>query len=297
MPHPAPAPPEVQPDLGTGLLSDLRTSDDATVLAMLSRAEDRQQALGLALAALAPAGRWAGPHGVVRLDVVLPDGTVETWVIRFDLRGVRLAPTSDPDVALRVPLAPLVRLLTGQADGALLLLAGELEVIGREDLVLELGSAIRTGPDRRRLVDPAALDPVAVSRAIGAARPDQVAAVMAGGFRELVLSEVFRRLPGFVVAEKAARVAVAIGFEIGGRTDGAIDRYVVRIRDGDCTVTSGAAADEPVDATLELEGDEFLRLVLGHLNPVRGVLSGQVSVRGQVVKALGFNAVMRIPGS
>lgn len=295
MPHLAPV--LSAPDfLGWGLAA-LAAADDATVTTMLSGYDDRQAALAVALAAVAPDGSWAGPHGVVRLEVVLTDGSVEAATVRFDRTGAALSPKSDPDVALRLPLVPLVRLVTGQADGALLYLSGVLEVVGREDLVLDLGTALRVGDDPRPVVDAAALDPVAVSQAIAGVRLDHLSAVMAGGFRELVLSQVFGRLPEFVIAEKAARVRVAIGFEIGGRHDGGTDRYVVRILDGACEVVADAAPDEPVDATLELEGHEFLRLVLGHLNPVRGVLSGQVKVRGQVVKALGFNAVMQIPGT
>lgn len=295
MPHPAPVRP-VPSVLGWGL-AELTAADDAAVATMLDQYDARQAALAVALAAVAPTGVWSGPWGVVRLEVVLPDGSLEAVTVRFDARGAVVAPDNAPDVALRLPLVSLARLITGQADGALLHLAGVLEVVGREDLVLALGAALRTGNDSRPVVDPAALDPVAVSRAIAGVRLDHLSAVMAGGFRELVLSEVFGRLPEFVIAEKAARVKVAVAFEIGGRDDGVIDRYVVRVTEGECVVIADASPDEPVDATLELEGHEFLRLVLGHLNPVRGVLSGQVKVRGQVVKALGFNAVMRIPGS
>lgn len=276
---------------------ELAAADDAQVVALLGSEEARVNALVAALASFGSPVPWTGTPGTVRLEVVLPDAAVHAVTIRFDAQGARISSSDDPEVALRVPLVPFVRLLTGRADGALLYLSGVLEVVGSESLVLALGTALRVGPEARPLVDPAALDPVAVSRAIADVRTEHLAAVMAGGFRDLVLSEVFGRFPEFVIAEKAAQVRVAIAFEIAGRPGGGADRYVVRLRDGNCEVLADAAPDEPVDATLELEGHEFLRLVLGHLNPVRGVLSGQVRVRGQVVKALGFNAVMRIPGS
>lgn len=292
MPHLAPA--SLLPG-SRGWLADLVAADDDQVADRFQDRDLRRSALAAALAAVAPSGAWSGPHGVVRVEVGLPDGTSDVATVRFDSRGARLVDDGDPDAAIRVPLVPMVRLATGQADGALLYLAGVLQVVGREDLVLDLGMSLHA--HGRPLVDAAALDPVAVSRAIEHARLEHLAAVMAGGFRGLVLREVFGRLPEFVIAERAERVRVAVAFEVGGRVDGGVDRYVVRILEGACVVTADAPADEPVDATLELEGHEFLRLVLGHLNPVRGVLSGQVKVRGQVVKALGFNAVMRIPGT
>lgn len=237
---------------------------------------------------------WTGPVGVVRVDVDLDDGARESWTVRFGPSGVALV-DADPDVVVRLPLAAAVDLAVGRADGALLYLGGVLDVVGDEDVLLGIGSALRTAADRP-LVDPAALDPVAVSEAIAGVRTEHLASVMAGGFRGLVLAEVFRRMPEFVIAEKAARVTVRVAFEIGGRHDGGTDRYVVRLDRGVCTVIADARPDEPADATLVLEGQEFLRLVFGHLNPVRGVLSGDLRVKGQLVKALGFNSVMHIPG-
>lgn len=259
----------------------------------LTEASDRADAVRRAVEAVRAAGQWNGSTGVVRVDVDLPDGGRDSWSVRFAPTGVALV-DADPDVVVRLPLSAVVPLATGQADGALLYLSGVLDVIGDESLLLAVGTTL-TSARGASLIDAAALDPEAVSAAITDARTEHLATVMAGGFRGLVLDEVFRRIPEFVIAEKAERIRVAVAFEVGGRHDGEVDRYVVRIIDGACEVIADAAADEPVDATLVLEGHEFLRLVLGHLNPVRGVLSGQLQVRGQVLKALGFNSVMRRP--
>ena len=232
----------------------------------------------------------------MRLEIVLPDETVEAWTVHFVGSGPRVVHDVEPDAVVRIGLDDLVRLAAGQADGALLYLAGALSVAGREDLVLGVGSLLRAPGSDRAVIDAGALDPVAVSVAIADTPSEHLDAVMSGGFRELVLTEVFRRLPEFLIAEKAVGVRLAIGFEIAGPVGAAADRYVVRVAGGACEVVAGGH-DDAVDATIELEGHEFLRLVLGHLNPVRGVLSGQLRVRGRIVKALGFNAVMRIPGS
>ena len=236
-----------------------------------------------------------GPVGTLRVRVRKVDGDLERTV-RFGATAVTDAAGAPADAELTIGAEDLLALATGAADGALLYLAGRLEVEGDEDLVLGLGTAVRVPGAARALIDPAALDPLAVSDAIAHVPTEHLSAVMSGGFRGLVLAEVFRRLPDFLIAEKAERVRVAVMFEVEGENPAAPDRYVVRVAGGACAVEADVPADTPVDATLVLAGHEFLRLVLGHLNPVRGVLSGQIRVRGEVLKALGFNAVMRIPG-
>jgi putative sterol carrier protein len=280
----------------TWRLGELSTATDDEVAAAFATAEARSTGVAAILRSDQLAGDWSGPVGVVRVVVRLGDGE-ESWTFRFAPTGVTLAERADPDVQLRLPLVALVRLKTGQADGALLHLSGVLEVVGDEDLVLAIGGALRAAGAARPFIDAAALDPEAVAAAITGVRTDHQASVMAGGFRPLVLEQVFDRLPEFLIAEKAAGAKVAVCFAIGGRRDGGTDRYVVRVVEGACTVVPGAPEGEPVDATLVLEGHEFLRLVLGQLNPVRGVLSGQINVEGHVIKALAFNAIMRIPGS
>jgi predicted lipid carrier protein YhbT len=51
------------------------------------------------------------------------------------------------------------------------------------------------------------------------------------------------------------------------------------------------------DATLILSGTQFLKLVLGHLNPVTAVMKGSIKVKGDVKAALRLHNVMRIPGT
>lgn len=237
-----------------------------------------------------------GPRGTVRVELVDSDRAA-VWTVRFSPEAVSLAPGADADAVVRLRVEDAVRLAAGAADVALLYLSGRLEVLGNEHLVLDLGTRIALPDLNRPLIAPSALDPIAVSEAIAEVGHEHLSAVMSGGFRSLILGEVFGRLPEFLIAERAERVRVAVMFEIERPEPDGVDRYVVRVHRGQCSVEAQAPADAIVDATLVLAGHEFLRLVLGHLNPVRGVMSGQIRVRGQMLKALGFNSVMRIPGS
>jgi putative sterol carrier protein len=118
---------------------------------------------------------------------------------------------------------------------------------------------------------------------------------MASGFRPIVLEEVFRRFPDFVDTGKASRLRLSVGFRIGGRGDGEVDRYVVHLADGACTIETGPPEGQRRDATITLDGADFLRLATGQLHPVRGVLTGALKVKGDRAKALALNAVMVPP--
>ena len=72
-----------------------------------------------------------------------------------------------------------------------------------------------------------------------------------------------------------------------------MDRYVVRVSDGACRVEPDVRGR---DATITVSGGNFLKLVTGHLNPVMGVMRGQLKVRGDVSTALALHKLMRIPG-
>ncbi len=90
-----------------------------------------------------------------------------------------------------------------------------------------------------------------------------------------------------------------MGFKIGGRPDGESDRFVVTLSGGRATVerVSEADAGKDRDATIALDGAQFLKLVTGRLNPVKGVLRGQLKVRGDVKAALTFSGLMDIPSA
>jgi putative sterol carrier protein len=119
--------------------------------------------------------------------------------------------------------------------------------------------------------------------------------VMEGDFRPIVLEEVFRRFPEFIDTGKAAGLELTVGFRIGGRPDGEVDRYVVHVRDGVCTIETDPPEGQRRDATITVDGADFLRLALGQLHPVRGVLTGSLKVKGDRAKALALNAVMVPP--
>lgn len=239
--------------------------------------------------------RLAAARGVVRFEVTgSKRRVVDSVAVRFGAGSVD--PTEDePDVTIRSTPEVLAGIVAGERNAALEYLRGSLDIRGDAELALAVGGMFRR-PGTEIAVDPRDLDPVDVASALGEVKGDHLKQVMRSGFREVVLGEIFRRLPDFVNPHKAAKVDLTVGFRLTGNPSGEIERYLVRVDRGAATVTTGQADDAGErDATVTCEGHDFLRLATGHLHPVFGVLRGQLKVRGDQTKALQLSSVIDIP--
>jgi putative sterol carrier protein len=176
-----------------------------------------------------------------------------------------------------------------------MLLGARLAVDGDTDLALRLGGVFQVPGQPGVAVDPAAVDPAAAARLLGGVDDGHLREVMSGGFRPVVLEQVFARFPEFLDTSKADGQAVTVGFKIT-RDGGDADRYVVRVADGACLVDDAPDPAGPRDVTLTLSGADFLKLVTGHLSPVAGVMRGAIKIRGDVAAALTLHRIMQIPG-
>jgi putative sterol carrier protein len=241
------------------------------------------------------ATRLAEIEGIARFDLALGRRASERHTARFGGGTVTLDPEAKPDVTISAEIIDFVRLVTGQSNAALLYLGGRLGIEGDAMLALAVGSVFTVPGSDQAAVDPTALDPVDVATAVATTSGKHMRSVMESGFRPVVLAEVFRRFPEFIDAGKAADLALTVGFRIGGRRDGEVDRYTVHVRDGVCTIETDPPEGQRRDATLSLDGADFLRLATGQLHPVRGVLTGALKVKGDRAKALALNAVMVPP--
>jgi putative sterol carrier protein len=239
--------------------------------------------------------RLAEVDGVVRFELARSKKQSECHTARFAGGHVTLEPEGTPDVTIAADILDFVRLVTGESNAALLYLGGRLGVQGREMLALEVGTLFTVPGSDHAAVDPTSLDPVDVATAVATASVKHMRAVMEGGFRPIVLEEVFRRFPDFIDTGKARTMRLDVGFRIGGRRDGEVDRYCVHIEDGTCTIETDPPEGQRRDATITIDGADFLRLVTGQLHPVRGVLTGAMKVKGDRAKALALNAVMVPP--
>ena len=283
------------------LVAAVAATGDDDLLALVGREEVRPAAVAGIVARLheyAVADALRGLDGVVRFDLERRGTLLERQALSF--AGGTLTPLgavgddAPADVVLRTSLLRFLRLVSGELNAGLAYLSGQLDIEGDADLALAVGGLFRVPGSGSVAVDPRLLDPVDVARALGEVRNDHLRKVMRSGFRPVVLGEIFRRFPDFVNAEKSRGVTLCVGFRLAGNPSGEPERYVVEIADGVAVVTEG---DEGAvrDATVSCEGHDFLKLVTGHLNPVAGVLKGQLKVKGDKGKALKLASVMDIP--
>lgn len=243
--------------------------------------------------------RIANVKGVVHFRVTVPNKTDEVHGLLFEGGTVRVTPPAerDPHVVISTDALSFLRLISGGKNAALLLLGGSLFVKGDEALALRVGGVFQVPGQPGVAVDPAEVDPVAVARVLRHVKDKDLRDVMASGFRPVVLEQVFAHFPEFLDTRKAAKQELSIGFKITGRPDGDVDRYVVHVAAGTCTVVDEPGEDEQPDATITVSGADFLKLVTGHLNPVIGVVRGTLKVKGEVTAALALHKIMNIPGS
>jgi putative sterol carrier protein len=286
-----------EPERVVSLVAQL---DDEQVQTLVSAQHVRESAVRLILGRL---GEFALPEPLSRVDglvefvVDVPKGEAERHMLRFDGAGVEVVPLDghEPDVRVSLGATDFVRLVSGVCNAAILLLGGRLQVEGDEEMALRVGGVFQVPGQPGVAVDPSEVDPEEASRAIKGVKAAHLDKVMTGGFREVVLEQVFTRMPDFLDAEKAAKHTLCVGFRVDGRPDGGSDRVVVYVDRGSCRVERDAEGDR--DATIVLSGAHFLKLVLGHLNPVTAVVRGSIKVKGDVNAALTLHRVMRIPGS
>lgn len=306
--------PEVLAFLGESdaavLVDSLRNASDAEISRVIDRDDVRAPAIEMLVARIGefviPA-QLRGVGGTARIEVT-HRGAVESVHLLTIGEGRITAAAGDAstnaDVVLRTAPLDVLRLVSGERNAGLEYIAGRLAIEGDAGLALALGGmfpSASTAGSKPVPVDPRALDPVEVAQVLHGVDTAHLRSVMASGFREVVLDEIFSRLPAYVNTRRARGNDITIGFRLTGRPDEQVDRYVVTLANGTATVLAGADADDigrdARHATVTCEAHDFLRLATGHLGAVTGVLKGQLKVRGDKTAALRLATAFDIPSA
>ena len=98
------------------------------------------------------------------------------------------------------------------------------------------------------------------------------------------VKEFFETLPQKVPPERAAGVTNSYLFEIAD-----VGTWLVDVKEGHVTVTEGAAE---ADVRIGMNEEIFRKLVAGEQNPMRGVMTGKIKVKGDMGAATKLGKIL-----
>jgi hypothetical protein len=138
----------------------------------------------------------------------------------------------------------------------------------------------------------AALDAAELARLVDRTSERELRHRLIGGVREVVLREIFRRIPEYLRPARAGAVDAVVGCQITGAGRGGFDEFRIRFRDGRCTLV----ADRTGAPTVSVRTDPatFLKIVTGAVDPVTAVLKQRLSVRGDLAVAARLTKIFAV---
>jgi putative sterol carrier protein len=96
-------------------------------------------------------------------------------------------------------------------------------------------------------------------------------------------ADIFAKIPQNFDPEKAKGINMVLAFKLSGDNGG---DWNINIADGKIDVNEGAAEDPA--ATVSMDGDDYVKMMSGDLNPMMAFMSGKIKVDGDL------NSVMKM---
>ena len=196
--------------------------------------------------------------------------------------------------ALRLGVVSFLKIATGTGDASTMVLSGDLELTGDAWFALNLLRLIHipTANGMVHLSSPSKVDVRAMARLIREIPERLLRERLRGPVRQILLDEIFRRMPQYLDRRRAERVDALIAWQITGRRDGGFDEYRTLIRGGSCVV-----GDLPGRPRVSIRTDPvlFCKLVTGNAKPVRTLLMRRLSLRGDLLFASRLPRLFHIP--
>ena len=113
--------------------------------------------------------------------------------------------------------------------------------------------------------------------------------------RDLLLGEIFRRMPEQFRPDRAGDLDAVVEWRITKRPDGGDDRWQLAIRDGACTVVKGG--DEEPTVTFTVGPVDFLKLITGNASGPMLFTFGKLKIRGDLLLAARVQSFFEVPRS
>ncbi len=96
-------------------------------------------------------------------------------------------------------------------------------------------------------------------------------------------ADIFAKIPEKFNPENAKDINMVLAFSLSGENGG---EWNININDGKIDVNEGTAADPT--ATISMDGDDYVKMMSGDLNPMMAFMSGKIKVDGDL------NSVMKM---
>ncbi len=103
------------------------------------------------------------------------------------------------------------------------------------------------------------------------------------------VKETFDLMSSRFKPDKATGVNAVIQYEITGEGGGT---WSATIKDGKCSVASGAAASP--NLTLTISGQDWLDMLAGKLNPQMAFMSGKLKLKGDMGLAMKIGSMFSV---
>ena len=101
-------------------------------------------------------------------------------------------------------------------------------------------------------------------------------------------ADIFAKTPQNLIAEKAGDMNAAVAFDLSGENGG---QWTVKIADGACAVEDGIA--DGADATISMDGSDYVDMMTGKLNPMMAFMGGKVKVSGDLNTVMKFQTMSK----
>jgi len=142
------------------------------------------------------------------------------------------------------------------------------------------------------------VNPEDFAKLIADASDEQLAEIVGGPSRKLVLDEIFGRMAAHVEPERARGTDAVVHFKILDRPEslgGGYDHYEVVFEDGKCTASDRIERDPQV--TIRIGPVDFLKLAANQASGPTLFVTGKLRLEGDVMLASRLTSFFRIPSA
>ena len=110
---------------------------------------------------------------------------------------------------------------------------------------------------------------------------------------ELILEEIFKRMPEQLDPAKASDVSAVVEWRVGEGGEAEERCWQLTIKDGACSCVRGGDADP--DVTFEIAPVDFVKLVAGAESGPKLFVFGRLKIRGNLMLAARVQGFFRMP--